>query len=123
MKKIVLSLFFTLSFIFCNCSECFAGRLCDCFGSCIEIYERNVPQEVKHYVKKRDGYIGYKGIEVDHKIPLCLGGSNGINNLQALPKSVHKRKTKHDLYLLESVKNCDMSVLEAFERAKKYNIK
>lgn len=37
------------------------------------------------------------GYEVDHIIPLCAGGRDVPNNMQLLPKTAHKAKTKRDL--------------------------
>ena len=37
------------------------------------------------------------GLELDHILPLELGGSNDISNLQALCESCHKEKTRADI--------------------------
>ncbi|MDI6773374.1 MAG: HNH endonuclease signature motif containing protein [bacterium] len=34
---------------------------------------------------------------MDHVISLCAGGRDDPSNMQLLPKSVHKAKTKRDL--------------------------
>lgn len=117
-KKFSIILSFSLCFLFL--STAMSAELCDCFGSCITLYGRDLNQTTKNYIKKRDGYSAKKNIEIDHKIPLCLGGSNSLSNLQALTKSVHRKKTKNDMNLLNYVKNCNLTVLEAYEKAKKY---
>jgi predicted HNH restriction endonuclease len=35
--------------------------------------------------------------EIDHIVPLCKGGTNDINNLQALCRNCHGKKTYNDL--------------------------
>lgn len=37
--------------------------------------------------------------EIDHKIPLYKGGNNDINNLQALCRNCHGKKTYNDISL------------------------
>lgn len=37
------------------------------------------------------------GYQVDHRIPLCLGGSDTISNLRWLPTSEHRAKTRYDI--------------------------
>ena len=37
--------------------------------------------------------------EVDHIVPLCKGGDNRIENLQALCRNCHGKKTIYDLYI------------------------
>jgi hypothetical protein len=101
-------------------STAISSELCDCFGSCITLYNRDLNQTTKNYIKKRDGYSAKKNIEIDHKIPLCLGGSNSLSNLQALTQAIHRKKTKNDMNLLNYVKSCNLTVLEAYEKAKKY---
>jgi 5-methylcytosine-specific restriction endonuclease McrA len=59
------------------------------------------------------GYLSYAQMEIDHKIPLCLGGSNNIENLQPLSKNDHKIKTDHDLMLFNYVRQCMMTIKEA----------
>ncbi|MDD3012958.1 MAG: HNH endonuclease signature motif containing protein [Candidatus Gastranaerophilales bacterium] len=93
----------------------YAGELCDCFGECINIYQRDVKYETKRLVKNMFGYPPYARIDIDHKIPLCLGGTNNIDNLQPLSKVAHKKKTEHDLLLLYYVKSCLMTIKEARE--------
>lgn len=120
MKNKKFSIILSLSLSFLLLSTAIPAELCDCFGSCITLYERDLNQTTKNYIKKRDGYSAKKKIEIDHKIPLCLGGSNSLSNLQALTQSVHRKKTKNDMNLLNYVKSCNFTVLEAYEKAKKY---
>lgn len=37
--------------------------------------------------------------DIDHKIPIANGGKNSVENLQALCKTCHKRKTSYESYL------------------------
>lgn len=37
--------------------------------------------------------------DIDHKIPIANGGKNSVENLQALCKNCHKRKTAYETYL------------------------
>jgi len=90
-----------------------AGELCDCFGECVSVYPRDVDIKTKQFIKSKYGYPPYAKFDIDHKIPLCLGGSNNIDNLQPLSKMNHKKKTEHDLLLLYYVKSCLMTVNEA----------
>lgn len=39
------------------------------------------------------------GYQVDHRTPLCLGGTDRVDNLQWLSVEAHKRKTKTDVRL------------------------
>jgi len=39
---------------------------------------------------------GYDATEVDHKVPLARGGTNDEENLQALCKSCHSKKTRSE---------------------------
>ncbi len=63
-----------------------------------------IPASVKNYVLERDrcqcqscGQAGLEAnLEVDHIIPLALGGSNDLSNLQTLCRSCNQRK-KHYL--------------------------
>lgn len=95
----------------------YARELCDCFGDCVQIHSRDVSKETKCLVKVRFGYSPYAKLDIDHKIPLCLGGSNNIDNLQPLSRYLHEIKTKHDLQLLYNVYSCTMTLREAQEEA------
>jgi len=101
----------------------YARELCDCYGSCVTIQQRDVSIQIKRVIKKRDGYSPYDKVEIDHKIPLCLGGSNEIDNLWSLTKEQHALKTKNDLDLLYYVNTCLMTIQEAQEEAKKWKPK
>jgi len=64
-------------------------------------YERDVSQETKRYIKRRDGHqcvicgSTYK-LEVDHKRALMNGGDNSIANLATLCDDCHTAKTRLD---------------------------
>jgi len=65
------------------------------------IYERDVSQSVKEFIKSRDGNqcvicgSTYK-LEVDHKRALQNGGDNSIANLATLCDDCHTAKTRMD---------------------------
>lgn len=58
--------------------------------------------------------------QVDHAIPLSLGGTNEVRNLQILSNEEHAIKTKTDMYLLDQVQSSQMSLKEAQEKAKNW---
>jgi hypothetical protein len=58
--------------------------------------------------------------QVDHAIPLSLGGTNEVRNLQILSNEEHAIKTKTDMYLLDQVQSGKMPLKEAQEKAKKW---
>lgn len=90
-----------------------AEELCDCYGKCIPVHPRNVSNQIKKMVKIRDHYSPKSRVDIDHILPLCLGGTNDINNLQALDRAEHALKTEHDMLMLFYVHNCFMTVDEA----------
>lgn len=45
------------------------------------------------------------GFEVDHAVPLCMGGPDVISNLQWLTVEAHRRKTVDDIRLCRFVNN------------------
>jgi hypothetical protein len=100
-----------------------AKELCDCYVSCTDTHPRKVNTKVKNLVKVRDGYDVKTQLDIDHKLPLCLGGTNDEDNLQAIPGDVHRLKTEHDMLLLYYVKNCLMTIDEAQNEALNYSIK
>ena len=58
-------------------------------------------QELRIKALERDDYKCVKDnkptVDVDHIMPLCLGGENRLSNLQSLCKECHKIKTKEDI--------------------------
>jgi len=112
MNKI-LNIIFILILLLSQIQPICARELCDCFGECIAVYPREVTWETKRLIKSMYGYPSYARFEIDHKIPLCLGGTNNIDNLQPLSKSDHIKKTEHDMRLLYYVRSCFMTIKEA----------
>lgn len=51
--------------------------------------------------------------EIDHIVPLCLNGSNNIQNLQCLCAKCHNIKTTNDINKLYDIK-------ESYQRKSKY---
>lgn len=94
--------------------QAYSAELCDCYGNCAMLYPRDVSTETKMFIKQRDGYDIRSRVDIDHRIPLCIGGSNDPANLQSLTKDVHRLKTDHDLLLLYYIKNCYMTLPEAW---------
>ena len=65
--------------------------------------KRNVSEQTKKYVASNQNWrckncnvILDASYEVDHIIPLYLGGSNDIKNLRALCRNCHGKKTLED---------------------------
>jgi hypothetical protein len=47
------------------------------------------------------------GFEVDHAVPLCLGGPDIVSNLQWLTIEAHRHKTRRDVELCRQAKASD----------------
>lgn len=87
---------------------------------CYHYYDQllvEVPDDVvkKVYAKYMIDNPGYKQFEIDHFIPLALGGSNNIENLWPQPKTTpgYKEKDYVQLYLRDQVCNHGMNLTEA----------
>lgn len=102
-----------LAIIFTINITAFAKELCDYLDTCVTLYPRDVNSITKQEIKLRDKFPANIRAEIDHKIPLCLGGSNDPSNLQALTKEQHAQKTKNDLLNLYYVENGLMTLDEA----------
>lgn len=108
------------SIILLQIQPAYTKEICDCFGECIPVNSRDVSSQTKVLVKNKYGYPKYARMEIDHRIPLCLGGSNLVENLQPLSSADHKKKTEHDLMLLYYVKGCFMTIKEAQSEVDKW---
>ncbi len=110
LRKSIAAVFF----VFLTCFLAADSKeLCDCYGSCTIIQPRKLPASVKKFVKIKYGYSPYEKLEIDHKLPLSLGGTNSIENLQPLTYEEHKSKTKNDMMILYFVRSCFMTIEEA----------
>ncbi len=60
---------------------------------------RRNPTKVRewHVRHRFESGVGPSNLEVDHIVPLCLGGPDCICNFQYLTIAQHKRKTKNDI--------------------------
>jgi len=114
MKKIITNCFIVTFFLYLSIfSYAYSKELCDCYASCIVIQPRNLTPAVKRLVKIKYGYNPDAKMEIDHKLPLSLGGNNSIDNLWPLTYEEHKLKTKNDMMMLFFVRNCFMTIEEA----------
>jgi len=85
---------------------------------------RDVPLSLKKKVAEREGinyYQYHSVVEVDHRIPLCLGGSNDIDNLMIQFNKTfgYKEKDKLENYLCHNV--CDGEININYAQDKIYN--
>lgn len=116
--KVFIRCFFTgFLIVFFSLDGVIARELCDCFGSCVKVYPREVSSEVKRSVRVKNGYSARSRVEIDHRLPLSLGGTNDIYNLQPLLPEVHRKKTEHDMLMLRYVYECYMTIDEARKEA------
>jgi hypothetical protein len=114
MKKLLLKSITVIFFVFLTgFSYADSKELCDCYGSCMLIQPRHLTASVKKLVKIKYGYPPSSKMEIDHMLPLSLGGSNNIDNLWPLTYEEHKLKTKNDMMILFFVRNCFMTIEEA----------
>ena len=70
--------------------------------------KRYVPEKIKKEIAAKAGWkceicqrILTANYEIDHKVALCKGGSNHIENLQSLCLECHRTKTRHEMVLGE----------------------
>jgi 5-methylcytosine-specific restriction endonuclease McrA len=80
---------------------------------------RDVNQRMRRAVYRGHGIWYVEGnFEVDHKIPLCLGGTNDYENLQPLDKKEARAKARIDGHLCREVCRGNLTLEEARERIK-----
>ena len=76
-------------------------------------------QEIRSRILARDNYTctlcKKQGVEVDHIVPKCLGGTDADHNLRTLCEKCHKLKTKKDVKTL--------SIINRVKKIEKQNIK
>lgn len=63
----------------------------------------------------KDGFLKRDDLQVDHVIPVCLGGKSIISNAQILCKSCHTIKTKKDVLARKLFLTTGLSVSDFFE--------
>ena len=51
---------------------------------------------IQRFLKKKGLKKVPRGKQIDHKIPLCKGGSDSLRNLRLIKKKTHKQKTKRE---------------------------
>jgi len=64
--------------------------------------------QIRDIILQRDDFKCVKcnkqGLEIDHIIPVALGGTNEISNLQTLCSRCHREKTNKDVEKIAKVK-------------------
>lgn len=112
------------------------GSLCDTpdtykFSEKIPYCERDVDSNQKWviiytYMRKLDFRIddsNRKDFKIDHFIPLCLGGSNKMNNLWPQHKSLYKITDSLEILLCQKLANGKITQDEAIRRIKDGKLK
>ncbi len=82
---------------------------------------RNVSHETKREVAHSFGiFDGYEKYEIDHYIPLSIGGSNELDNLWPLPVPVARAKSELEGRIHQEVVRGEISQDQAIERVKRW---
>lgn len=82
---------------------------------------RNVSLELKRFIANGFGiYDNYQGYEIDHYIPLSIGGSNEPENLWPLPVPVARAKCSLEGKVHEEVKEGKLTQEQAIERIRNW---
>lgn len=82
---------------------------------------RNVTPETKRSVANDFGiFDGYQDYEIDHYIPLSIGGSNEVENLWPLPVPVARAKSALEGKIHEQVKEGALTQDQAIERVRNW---
>jgi len=82
---------------------------------------RNVSHETKREVAHSFGiFDSYEKYEIDHYIPLSIGGSNELENLWPLPVPVARAKSELEGKIHQEVVQGELSQEDAIERVKSW---
>ena len=82
---------------------------------------RNVAPETKRLVAQEFGiFEDYDQFEIDHYIPLSIGGSNEVANLWPLPVPVARAKSALEGKIHEQVKEGALTQEQAIERVRNW---
>lgn len=76
---------------------------------------RRITKEESEAIKKDLGHTKGDSLILEHKLPLGLGGSNQITNLELVPADKHDSWTPVEVYLIEAMKDRKIKWQEAQE--------
>jgi len=106
------------------------GDLCDSedkdfdgfrYSAHIPHCKRNVDRDTKREVAHSFGiYDNYHRFEIDHYIPLSIGGSNGLDNLWPLPVRVARAKSQLEGEIHQQVVKGELNQDQAIQKVKSW---
>lgn len=107
-----------------------SGELCDPnnrdfdgyrYSAHIPHCKRNVGKETKREVAHQFGiFENYHQFEIDHYIPLSIGGSNGLDNLWPLPTKVARAKSQLEGEIHKQVVAGELDQEQAIDKVKSW---